>query len=118
MQVPVVGVAGKLNGNGVVDRDGDLAVAADDGDVVWSDREVVLPRLRQDRSPNPIVIVRAGRMRLVDDGLPQLGGLHLHGDHLPCHEDGQTKKDETDQTPELTLTPLATTLAHNDLRRG
>src|SRR4051812_6320048 len=118
MQMPFVDVAGKLDRDGVVDGNGDLGGRADDRDVLRGHRQVVLARLRQDRAADAVVVMRACRMRLIDDGLPQLGSLHFYRDHLPCHKDSQGQKNEADQAPELTLTALPTVLAHNDLRGG
>src|SRR3954452_17892242 len=116
--MPVVGVAGEDDRDGVRHVHGDLAGRSYDLDVVLGDRQLVFFRFGEDGGLDAFIVVRAGPLRLVHNGLPQLGRFHLHWNHLPRHEDGQTKKDEADQTAELTLTALATTLAHNDLRRG
>src|ERR1700680_974825 len=112
VDVPLIRVAGKLDGDDVIHVDDDPAGHTVDGDVFFLDRKTVLAALGQDGLTDYSVVVSAGRLRLVDDGFAHLGGFHFDRDHFPGDVRGDRQDDQTDETPEISLTLLTAADAH------
>src|SRR5438105_4236259 len=101
MDMPLVRVAGEIDGDGVLDVDGDLIRAAGDLDVVFTHGEMILLRLRENRAADLVVVVGSGRFGLIDDGSTKLGVLHLYRNHFVGDEYRECEENQADQAPEV-----------------
>src|SRR5438445_6098397 len=104
VDVPLIRVTGELDRNDVIHVDDDTTRRPSDRNVFFLDRKAVLASLGQDGLADHPIVVSTGRLRLIDDGFAHFSGFHFDRDHFPGDVRADRQDDQTDETPEVSLT--------------